>query len=137
MRWITEGTQQAPALQNGEVDVIFPQAQLDLVEQVRAIPTATTFIGFGTFWEHLDPNQDNVHLAELPVRQAIALAMDRDEIVERLPAQFDPSAEVLNNRIFFPSDPRYVDNAGDYAEQDIEAAKAALEDAGYTWQGRR
>ena len=132
VRWITEGTQQAPALQNGEVDVIFPQAQLDLVAQVRAIPTATTFIGFGTFWEHLDFNQHNAHLAEPAVRRAIALAIDREEIVQRLPAQFDPSAQVLNNRIFFPADDRYVDNSGDYATQDIEAATAALEDAGYT-----
>jgi peptide/nickel transport system substrate-binding protein len=132
IRWITDGTQQAPALQNGEVDVIFPQAQLDLTQQVQAIPSATTFIGFGTFWEHLDPNQDNVHLADPAVRRALALAIDREEIVQRLPAQFDSSAQVLNNRIFFPGDPRYEDNAGDYATQDVEAAKSALEDAGYT-----
>jgi peptide/nickel transport system substrate-binding protein len=132
IRWITEGTQQAPALQNGEVDVIFPQAQLDLVEQVRAIPTATTFIGFGTFWEHVDLNQANPHLGDLAVRQAIALGMNREEIVERLPAQFDPAAQVLNNRIFFPSDERYVDNSGDYGTQDTEGAKALLEGAGYT-----
>ncbi|MGH9119788.1 MAG: ABC transporter family substrate-binding protein [Acidimicrobiales bacterium] len=131
IRWIAEGTQQAPALQNGEVDVIFPQAQLDLVQQVRGIPTATTFIGFGTFWEHLDPNQDNVHLADPAVRSALALAIDREEIVERLPAQFDPAAQVLNNRVFFPGDPRYVDNAADFATQDTAAARAALESAGY------
>jgi peptide/nickel transport system substrate-binding protein len=132
VRWITEGTQQAPALQNGEVDVIFPQAQLDLVQQVRAIPTATTFIGFGTFWEHMDLNQANAHLADLAVRQALALAIDREEIVQRLPAQFDPSAQVLNNRIFFPADPRYVDNSGEFGQQDTEGATALLEGAGYT-----
>ena len=135
IRWITEGTQQAPALQNGEVDVIYPQAQLDLVQQVRAIPTATTFIGFGTFWEHLDLNQANPHLGDLAVRQAVALGMDREEIVERLPAQFDPSAQVLNNRMFFPSDERYVDNSGEYGQQDTEGAKALLEGAGYTLGG--
>jgi peptide/nickel transport system substrate-binding protein len=131
IRWITDGTQQVPALENGEVDVIFPQAQLDLVEQVRAIPTATTFIGFGTFWEHLDLNQQNAHLADRSVRSAVALAVDRDQIVERLPAQFDASAAVLNNRIFFPADARYVDNSGDYASRDVVAAKEALEGAGY------
>ncbi|MGH9242990.1 MAG: ABC transporter family substrate-binding protein [Acidimicrobiales bacterium] len=131
VRWITEGTQQAPALQNGEVDVIFPQAQLDLVQQVQAIPTAEAFIGFGTFWEHVDLNQNNVHLAVREVRQAIAHALDRNEIVTRLPAQFDPSAEVLNNRIYFPGDGRYVDQSGDFAEQDIAAAQALLEEAGY------
>ncbi|MGH9242991.1 MAG: ABC transporter family substrate-binding protein [Acidimicrobiales bacterium] len=131
VRWITEGTQQAPALQNGEVDVIFPQAQLDLVQQVQAIPTATPFIGFGTFWEHIDLNQNNAHLAVLEVRQAIAHALDRSEIVTRLPAQFDSSAEVLNNHIFFPGDGRYVDNSGEYAEQDVAAAQALLEEAGY------
>ena len=111
--------------------MIFPQAQLDLVQQVRAIPTATTFIGFGTFWEHMDFNQENPHLADPAVRTAIGLGVDREEIVERLPAQFDPSAQVLNNRMFFPGDPRYVDNSGEYATQDTAAARAALEGAGY------
>ncbi len=132
IRWIIEGNQQPPALQNGEVDVMFPQAQLDLVAQTRAISTATTFIGFGTFWEHLDLNQNNPHLATLEVRRAVALAVDREEIVQRLPAQFDPSAQVLNNHIYFPGDERYVDNSGDLGVQDIDEAKSELEAAGYT-----
>jgi ABC-type transport system substrate-binding protein len=100
--WITDATQQPAAMENGEADVIFPQAQLDLVEQTEGIQGIETFIGFGTFWEHMDFNFENTFLAELEVRQAIGLGVDREDIVARLVDPFDDSAEVLNNRIFFP-----------------------------------
>ncbi len=134
--FITDAAQQPSAMANGEIDVMFPQAQIDLVDQTAAIAGVESVVGFGTFWEHVDMNVENVHLGKLEVRQAIAKALDRDDIVERLPAQFDDSAEVLNNRIFFPADERYEANGADeYGEQDLEAARALLEGAGYVDDG--
>jgi peptide/nickel transport system substrate-binding protein len=133
--YITDGSQQPAALENGEIDAGFPQAQIDLVRQVQGIDGVNAEIGFGTFFEHLDFNARNPFLAELPVRQAIALGIDRQAIVTALPGQFDESAEVLNNRVYFPGDPRYVDNSGQYAERDVAAAQALLEGAGYVRNG--
>jgi len=133
IRWITDATQEPAALANNEADVAFPQAQIDLVQQTEGIPGIETFVGFGTFWEHIDFNFANPHLAKVEVRTAIAHAIDRSEVVERLPAQFDPSAEVLNNRMFFPASSAYEPHGEDeYGAQDIDGAKALLESAGYT-----
>lgn len=133
--WITDGTQQPPALGNNEVQVMFPQAQVDLVTQTKNLTGVESVVGFGTFWEHMDFQMKNTHLAQLPVRQAVATALDRQDIVTRLPGQFDSSAEVLNNRIYMPSSSDYEAHGDDYQEQDIPAAKKLLEDAGYALGG--
>ncbi|QGG95452.1 ABC transporter family substrate-binding protein [Actinomarinicola tropica] len=130
--FITDAAQQPQALANGEINGGFPQAQLDLLQQVEGIDNAEFEIGFGTFWEHLDFNLENPILAELEVRQAIALGLDRAGIVERIPGQFSDEVEVLNNRVFFPGGANYVDNAGEFATQDQDAAREALESAGWT-----
>ena len=136
IRWITDPSQEPAALQNGEVDVIFPQAQVDLVQQTEGIAGVTSIVDFGTFFEHVDFNFDNVHLAKKEVRQAIGLALDRQEIVERLPGQMSPDAEVMNNHIFYPGGAAYVPNGEEmYGAQDIDGAKALLESAGYTLGG--
>ena len=132
IRWITDPTQEPAALQNGEVDVIFPQAQIDLVQQTQGIPNVTSLVDFGTFFEHMDFNFDNVHLAKLEVRQAIGLALDRQEIVDRLPGQLSPEAEVMNHHFFYPGSVSYVPNGEErYGVQDIPAAQALLEEVGY------
>jgi peptide/nickel transport system substrate-binding protein len=133
IRWITDGTQHPAALQNGEIDVTWAQAQLDLVQQTQAIAEVTTDVGFGTFYEHIDFNFDNVHLAKLEVRQAIAKAIDRNAIVERIPAQVDSAAEVLQSHFFYPGGAAYVpEGEEEYGAQDLDAARELLESAGYT-----
>jgi peptide/nickel transport system substrate-binding protein len=133
--YITDGSQQPAALENGEIDAGYPQAQVDLVTQVQGIEGVNATVGFGTFFEHLDFNANNTFLAELPVRQAIALAVDRDAIVTALPGAMSDEAQVLNNRIFFPADDRYVDNSGDFGVRNVDEARALLEGAGYTLNG--
>ncbi|MGH9138540.1 MAG: ABC transporter family substrate-binding protein [Acidimicrobiales bacterium] len=132
IRWITDPTQLPAALENGEVDVIFPSAQIDTVEQTRSIAGTTTIVDFGTFYEHLDFNVDNVHLATREVRQAIGLALDRQQIVDRLVGPVSPDAEVMNHHFFYPGGAAYEPNgAARYGERDVEAARALLESAGY------
>jgi peptide/nickel transport system substrate-binding protein len=133
--YITDGSQQPAALENGEIDAGSPQAQVDVVSRLESIDGVDSTVGFGTFWEHVDFNAGNVFLAELPVRQAIALAIDRQAIVTALPGAMSDDAQVLDNRIFFPADPRYVDNSGEFGDQDVDAARALLEDAGFTLNG--
>ncbi len=134
--WITDATQQPAAMANGEVDVIFPQAQLDLVQQTEGIQGIQTFVGFGTFWEHMDFNFQNTFLGQLEVRQAIAKALDREDVVAQLVDPFDESAEVLNNHIYFPGSANYVPTGEEeYGERDLEGARALLESAGFTEGG--
>jgi peptide/nickel transport system substrate-binding protein len=81
-------------------------------------------------FEHYDFNQANVHLAKLEVRQALANCIDREEIVATLVAPVNPDATVLNNRMYIPDSPDYVDGSNGLT-RDVDAAKALLEAAGY------
>ena len=121
------------ALQNDEVQMIYPQPQLDLVDQIAALePNVVNNTEFGLSFEHLDMNTRNVHLADPAVRQAFGLSLDRQEIVDQTVGQFSGDAEVLNNRIIFNNQPNYQDTAPEqYNAPDTAGAKALLEESGY------
>jgi len=121
------------AIQNDEVQMIYPQPQLDLVDQIAALePNVVSNIIFGLSFEHLDMNTRNPHLADANVRLAFGLALDRQEVVDQTVAQFSGDAEVLNNRIYFNNQPQYQDTAPEeYNAPDVAAATALLEESGY------
>ena len=130
------------ALENGEVDVIYPQPQVDLVEQVGRIGGVETSITFGPTWEQITFNTTTV---PLEARRAIALALDRDLIVTALMRPFSESAQPLGNRIFMNGQAQYEDHTpAEFQQRDPAAARAVLEEASweldgdvYTKDGRR
>lgn len=119
------------ALRNNEVQVIYPQPQVDLVEQVRSIPGVESEANFGPTWEHLDFNFKNELLAIKEVRQAIAWGIDRNRYVNTLMKPFSEEAERLDNRIFMSNQPEYEAHGQDYATRSPQKATAALEKAGF------
>ncbi len=127
---VPDATQEPAALANGDVQVISPQPNPDLVQQVQGIEGVKYEIDQGVTFEHFDFNQANKHLADINVRKAIALCVDREEIVSTLVAPINPDATVLNNRMYIPSSPDYKDNSNGL-KRDIPAAKALLESSGY------
>lgn len=121
------------ALENGEVDVIYPQPQVDLVDQIAGFDGVDWTITFGPTWEHITFNTASV---PLEVRRAIALALDRDLIVTALMRPFSESAEPLGNRVYMNGQAQYRDNTPDeFRTRDVEAARAALEQGGWTEGG--
>lgn len=130
----SEASTTVSALQNGEVNLVNPQPQLDLVQQVQDLePDVTSEITFGLSFEHFDMNLKNVHLAKPEVRKAFALALDRPALVAGTVGQFDERAQLLNNRFYVNNQPEYSDNApAEYNAQDVEGAKQLLESVGYT-----
>ncbi|HSO51285.1 MAG TPA: ABC transporter family substrate-binding protein [Actinomycetes bacterium] len=131
-RFLPESTTQPAALQNNEVDLIYPQPQLDLVAQVKALPDVTSEINFGLSFEHLDFNFKNEHLADANVRKAIATGLNIGELVDRTVRQFTDEAQPLGNRIWLPRRPSYQDHFAQYGKADVAGAAKLLEDAGYT-----
>ncbi len=131
-RFLPESTTQPAALQNNEVDLIYPQPQLDQVTQVKALPDVTSEINFGLSFEHFDFNFKNKHLGDLKVRQAIATGVNVQELVDRTVKQFSDKAQPLGNRIFLTGQPEYQDHFGQYGKGDVAAATKLLEEAGYT-----
>ena len=118
------------ALENGEVDVIYPQPQVDLVDQIGALDGVASTITFGPAWEHITFNTATV---PLEARRAIALALDRELIVTALMRPFSDSAEPLGNRVYVNGQAQYQDNTPtDFQSRDVGAARAALEQGGWT-----
>jgi peptide/nickel transport system substrate-binding protein len=131
-RFLPESTTQPAALQNNEVDLIYPQPQLDQVQQVKELPDVTSQINFGPSFEHLTLNFKNEHLADLKVRQALATGINLEELVNRTVKQFSDQAKPLGNRIYLTNQPQYQDHFGQYGKGDVAAAQKLLEEAGYT-----
>jgi peptide/nickel transport system substrate-binding protein len=130
-RFLPESTTQPAALQNNEVDMMYPQPQLDQVTQVKALPDVTSEINFGLSYEHFDFNFKNEFLADAAVRKAIATGLNQQELVDRTVKQFSDKATPLGNRIFMTGQPEYQDHFGQYGKGDTAAATKLLEDAGY------
>lgn len=122
------------ALRNNEVQMIYPQPQLDLVKNIKGLePQITSKTNFGLAFEHLDFNTKDELLAQKPVRQAIAYALNRPDIVAKTVGQFDNRAQVLNNRYFVNNQPEYEDTSGGlYNKQDTSKSDALLTGAGFT-----
>ena len=69
-------------LKIGEVDIL-NNIGFDQLDQVRAVTGVNTFITTGTIWEHLDFNLDLPLFADVRGRQAVNLAIDRRELIEK------------------------------------------------------
>jgi peptide/nickel transport system substrate-binding protein len=126
-------TTQVQGMQSGELNVIYPQPQLDLVGQIKKLsPNVQNKVNFGLTFEHLDFNTTDPQLSDIKVRQAFAMALDRQQIVDQTVGQFSSDARVLDNRVWLNTQPQYKDNApAQYKKQDIAGAKALLESDGY------
>lgn len=120
-------------LESGELGVIYPQPQLDLISRVDDLkPDVESQVTFGLTFEHVDFNVEDPLLSSLAVRQAFAMALDRQEIVDQTVGQFSDEAQVLQNRIYFNTQPQYEDTAPEqYKEQNVDAAKQLLESEGW------
>jgi peptide/nickel transport system substrate-binding protein len=130
-RFLPDSAAQADALRNGEVDVIWPRPQLDVVHTVQRLPGVGSQLRFGLSFEHLTFNLAHPILKDLVVRRAIALAIDRQQLLERTVGQFSGDARVLGNRIWLTGQPAYEDHSGGYGRGDIAAASRLLQQAGW------
>jgi peptide/nickel transport system substrate-binding protein len=132
-RIITDARLGPTALQNREVQVIYPQPQVDLVEQVRRVPGVSSFVGFGLTWEHFDFNLANRYLANPALRAAIFTAVDRQAIIDKTVGQFTTGIKPMNNHNFVPQQNGYEDVVSETGQGsgNLARAKEILAAAGY------
>lgn len=143
VRFIPDPLAAAQALENGEVDVISPQATADLKTAVDAIDGVTVITGVEGTYEHLDlqfdqgKNPENI-FKDPKVREAFLKTIPRQEIVDKLIKPIvGEDALLRSSQIFVPGAEGYdesVANNGSeaFAEVDIEGAKALLAESGVT-----
>ena len=126
------------ALQNGDLDVIEPQATVDTLQQLEGLgEDVNVQTGDQLTWEHVDYNRgEGSVFADSPeLREAFALCLPRQQIVDNLIKPIYADAQVMNLREVFPFQDKYqevVDAAypTELDQPDIERAKELVEESG-------
>jgi peptide/nickel transport system substrate-binding protein len=132
-RFILDDSQQPPAIQNGEANMVNPAlASLAYYDSVKNIAGFTTTVDPGLEYQHLDFNESNPYLANVNVRQAIAYGTNRQQMVTRIVSPLNPSIKPLENRLWMPTQPAYQNTSGGLGAYDPAKAKALLTAAGMT-----
>lgn len=144
---ITDSAQEVPALKNGEVNVILPQPNQDIVKGVQGISSSKVKyqLDAGLQYEHVDLNMKNTFFGgatqadqqnpvKLALRQALFTVINRQAIIARTAGLVDSKAKPLNSRMFVPSQSYYTDNVSSTGQGsgDLQKAKQILQSAGYT-----
>jgi peptide/nickel transport system substrate-binding protein len=126
---------QVNAMRSGEAHIIHTQPQLEF-EELNEDPRFVSAVNPGPIYEHWGLNLYNVHLSDPLVREAVAYAFDKGQVVETLYARIfgdalDPAG--LWNTFFMPNQqPFYEQHGTEYEGNNIDAARGKLEEAGYT-----
>ncbi len=131
-QFITDDTQETPALQNNEVQIINPATvNLSIVQNTSQLSNINKVITPGLEFEHFDFNEANPYLAKLPIRQAIALGTDRKQLIARTVGEVSKGIKPLGNRMYVSSQPQYVDHGKAYAKVNTSAATKLLKAQGF------
>lgn len=146
VRYSEDPQAQVQALQNGEIDMLAPQATADTLAQLEALEGVTILNSVDGTYEHVDYVQDNggpfdpatyggdAEKAK-KVRQAFTLTIPRQQIVDQLIKPLNPEAETRDSFILLPDDPNYPrmieeNGSAEAAALDIDRAKALLAEVG-------
>ncbi len=118
---------------NKEVQVIAPQADSAVSEQIRAQGGEfDTFAKGGQTFEHLDFQMAKPLFKDNPeLRKAVASCVNRQDMVDKLIKSVDPAAVPLGNFMFQPNEAGYEDHYAGVGTGDADAAKSQLEGAGW------
>jgi ABC-type transport system substrate-binding protein len=129
---------QAQALENGEILAMDPQPNSDLVAQLEALGEGYVIEpGDSYVYEHLDFNFKSDVWKDPKARQAFALCVPRQAIIDNLIKPQNDEAVIMNSRYIFPFQPEYQDTVdasvgAEFDTVDIEQSKALLAEAGLT-----
>ena len=140
-KYITDQTQDVPALQNQEIQALNIQPDQDTVQQLSQIPGVNYEVSAGFSWEHLDFNYTNKFLKDAALREAIFDAVNVQDMIDKTIKPFFPTAKPLYNHNIMPGVQGYEDivkkTTPDAGTGDVDKAKSVLQAAGYTGIGTK
>jgi peptide/nickel transport system substrate-binding protein len=132
-RFILDDSQQPPAVQNGEVNMVNPViASIPFLDTVKSIPNFTVSVQPSLEFQHFDFNEANPYLAMAGIRHAIAYGTNRQEMVSRIVAPLTTKIKPLQNRLIMPTEAGYADTSNGNGAFDPAKAKQLLGQAGMT-----
>lgn len=133
----------APALDAIEYRALDAQAQADAyasgdLDAIELAPAGAEGVDQGVVstspgheWSNLTLNAARGPLTSPAVRQAVALALDRTDLVEAT----SPDAELAGSVVTVPGQEGHVDTVNDTLKRDPEQARALIGASGYTAAG--
>ena len=130
-RFVGDSQAQVTALQNGEVDIINPQAGGDTLTLLEGLEGIQILSGPQLAYDHVDISFKG-EFADPAVREAFMKVIPRQQIVDTVIKPVNPDAEVLNSQIYVTSQTEpyaktIKTNGSDaYADVDVEGAKTLL-----------
>lgn len=129
-RIIPDANAQVTALQNGEVDIINPQASADTLTALKNT-SAKVLTGDQASYDHLDLNFGSQVFSDPKVREAFLKTIPRQQILDSIVTPVNPKAKVLDSQIWLPNQSEYSNavksNGSDaYSKVDIDGAKKLL-----------
>ncbi len=131
-QFFSDDTQEVPALQNNEVQVINPATvSTSIVQSAAQVPNTTRVTAPGLEFEHLDFNEADPYLAKLQVRQAIAYGTNRPQIISHTVGEVYSQTVPLGNRMFVASQAQYVNNGAAYDTVNTGKAESLLSGLGF------
>ena len=106
-RIVTDPEIEAQGYKSGQDQLIYPEADVDLVSAVRSLPGSTFRVYAGLAFEGVWFNVTRFPLSDAKVRLALAYATDRDTIVSLLLGPIDPSMQPVQSSVA-PADAGYA-----------------------------
>jgi peptide/nickel transport system substrate-binding protein len=123
------------ALLNAEIDFLDVGPDVNKLQRATGAPGVTIHKAGGPQFRHITINGTGEILKDQKVRQALAMAINRDTIAKTLLGPLGVEATPLQNHLFMANQKGYKDNAGVLSRPDVEGAKRLLDEAGWTVQG--
>jgi peptide/nickel transport system substrate-binding protein len=126
---------QVEALANGEIDFTDIGANVDALQRAQGIPNIAIRRAAGPDFVHVTMNGAGEVLADVEVRRALAMGIDRSRIAQALIGPFGLPTTPLGNHLLMTNQEGYQDNSGDLGRYDPERVRVLLDDAGWLLDG--
>jgi peptide/nickel transport system substrate-binding protein len=123
------------ALLNGEIDFLDVGPDVNKLRRATDAPGVTIRKAGGPQFRHITINGTGEILKDQKVRQAIGMAINRDQIAKTMLGPLGVEAKPLQNHLFMANQKGYKENAGVLSSPDVEGAKKLLDDAGWKVEG--
>jgi peptide/nickel transport system substrate-binding protein len=126
---------QIDALANGEVDAMDIGPDANKYSRARAIANVEIRVAGGPNFRHITLNGTSPNLQDVRVRQALAMAINRQAIAKALLGPLGVEAQPLSNHLFMANQNGYQDNSGEVGRYDPQKAMQLLDEAGWKLDG--
>ncbi|UQX90323.1 ABC transporter family substrate-binding protein [Jatrophihabitans telluris] len=128
---ISDTTAQAKALQSDQVDFVDVGSDIASFQVAKSVQNVELRKAGGPNWRHIDLGKSGA-LADVSVRQAIMLSLDRKQDAQTLLGPLSWPSTLLNSHVWVNNQAQYKETCSDFCNRDITKADALLTKAGYT-----